>query len=299
MDNEFVFNPEEGLNIGGQNTVDLANPQDGGQDTVDLANPQTGGNTSAEPAQPQGDIRGVSKMTDADFSEYISKVSNGLMEEPSRPTPAGGAEGMAADEPKTDEKPFRTFATKEEYQNDLNERFNSRYRVKKENEEAVSELKNMAHEVYGEDLKLSEIISRVKKELIESGASQANKEPSEYEEELQIKLKAKAYEDIQNRQKEQSEVLGRWQREASELKAMVPDFDLERAMNNPDFYQSMVAGKSVAQSYINAFANKKPKERTISQNAAKSSQMGSTAKKDPSTMSDAEFRAYIDKIKNI
>ena len=88
-----------------------------------------------------------------------------------------------------------------------------------------------------------------------------------------------------------------WVRQSNALKQIIPDFDLETAFADPDFYRAVVdEHKTLAEAY--PLLKKKQPRRAISEVGNLSNGVAGNIKHDVKTMSDKEFEEYIRKIKN-
>lgn len=271
----------------------------GGQKPQDLAHLQSE-EEQAVGAQPQSaDTPNVDEMSDAEFLEYLEDITEGGAPE-SEETEEVSEEEEAAEESSEEEEPFAVFNTKEEYQKDFDERFNKRFKNVKQNEELAA-MMDIAREVYGESSDAA-LIERMKQDILNAGASKEGKNPEEYKGNLEQKKKADAYDRLMQAENDRKNIMDTWTRDAERLKEDYPDFNLEEALSDPAFRESLVnKQRSVAESLLammhRAASNKKSPERAISQNASRA-QGSSTVRKDPSKMSDAEFDKYIKNIKN-
>lgn len=89
-----------------------------------------------------------------------------------------------------------------------------------------------------------------------------------------------------------------WVRQSNALKQIIPDFDLEEAFANPDFYRAVVEEhKTLAEAYPLLKKKQQPR-RAISEVGNLSNGVAGNIKHDVKTMSDKEFEEYIRKIKN-
>lgn len=89
-----------------------------------------------------------------------------------------------------------------------------------------------------------------------------------------------------------------WVRQSNALKQIIPDFDLEEAFANPDFYRAVVEEhKTLAEAYPLLTKKQQPR-RAISEVGNLSNGVAGNIKHDVKTMSDKEFEEYIRKIKN-
>lgn len=234
-------------------------------------------------------LQDVDNMSDEEFMEYLASVSDGekpMEEQREEPAP----EEKAAPE----KKPYKSFDTKEAYQEEFNKHFSKRHKNHKEMEEVLA----LARESFGGGDDRT-VLSRLKQDLIKNAAEEHGKTAAEYEEDIELRRKASLYDEMEKEQEERKQIMNRWIEDSEKIKAVNPDFDLEEALKNPEFRENLVSkGMSVAEAAYALLNGAKPQapKRNILQNA--SSQTGSsTVRRDPSQMSDSEFRNYIAGIK--
>ena len=127
----------------------------------------------------------------------------------------------------------------------------------------------------------------------------------DYKQQSQDSIDAQKYRNEQkqaaDRDNQIAEIQQRWQRESEDLKAIVPDFDFAKAIQNKTFFDNIANGKSVSTAYLaankqNAAAAPKPQRRAIAQNGNMKGNAAGKVEANPANMSDAEFRKYIDRI---
>lgn len=95
-----------------------------------------------------------------------------------------------------------------------------------------------------------------------------------------------------------AKVIAQWQRDAMELKHLVPEFDLNEAIADPTFYEALAQGKSVFEAY--ALINKKETpapRREIYQNGQRARRGTGGSVVNPAKMSSEDFKKYIARIK--
>lgn len=94
-------------------------------------------------------------------------------------------------------------------------------------------------------------------------------------------------------------LIKQWLRDAEQLKLLVPEFDLNEATANEAFANALSEGKTVFEAYA-ATANvpKKVQREEIAQNARSARRGTGTSTHNPAKLSDKDFRAYIEKIRN-
>lgn len=269
----------------------------GGQVEADLAQLQNmSRNDGAEVAHPQGNLD-VSEMTDEQFLEYIDRARDGSTEENNivqEEAPSGAENASGGNEP----EPFMVFNSQEDYQNHFNERLDKRFKNVKQNRE-LEEVLQVARGLYDTDDD-GALLRRVKQDMLNAAAASEGKAPEELQGEIELKQKAAAFDKMREAEDGKNRIVEKWNEESERLKQQIPEFDLEKALENPDFYKGIVSGKSVAESYISAFLGNKKQSpiRTITQNAA-STTGPSSARRDPSQLSDEDFMKYIKKITEI
>lgn len=95
-----------------------------------------------------------------------------------------------------------------------------------------------------------------------------------------------------------AKVIAQWQRDAEEIKHIVPEFDLNEAIKNSEFYEALVQGKSIFEAY--ALTNKKETpepRREIYQNGQRARRGTGGSVVNPSKMSSDDFKKYIENIR--
>ena len=95
------------------------------------------------------------------------------------------------------------------------------------------------------------------------------------------------------------ELVMQWQRDAQQLKLLVPDFDLAEAVKNKEFSEALTSGATVFEAY-KAMAEppkEKPREE-IFQNARSARRGTGGASINPAKLSSSEFKKYIENIRN-
>ena len=96
-------------------------------------------------------------------------------------------------------------------------------------------------------------------------------------------------------QRRVDEIQNEWKKEEAALKNIVPNFSLEQAFENPDFYNAVVENHM---SVTEAYPLLKSNRYNISEIGNLTSGVGGYIKRDVLSMSDSEFDDYIKKIKN-
>lgn len=99
---------------------------------------------------------------------------------------------------------------------------------------------------------------------------------------------------------EKAQLIAQWQRDAEELKHLVPDFDLDEAVKNEAFYEALAEGKTVFYAYKLASERETAPapRREIMQNAQHARRGTGGSIVNPARMSREDFKKYIDNIRN-
>lgn len=94
-------------------------------------------------------------------------------------------------------------------------------------------------------------------------------------------------------------IVKEWQRDAEQLKIIVPEFDLAEAIKNKAFADALTNGATVFEAYkaMTTPPKSQPREE-IFQNARSARKGTGGAAVNPAKLSDTEFRKYIENIKN-
>ena len=101
-------------------------------------------------------------------------------------------------------------------------------------------------------------------------------------------------------ERERDELIAGWQRDAEQLKLIIPEFDLSSALKNEAFASELKNGATIFEAYAKTskMPKKEPREE-IEQNARGARRGTGTGTINPAKLSDDEFRKYINNIKNI
>jgi len=213
----------------------------------------------------------IGEMDDVAFEEYIESAKKGENEPK---TNSGKAE--PADDA---EKVYMSFKTKEDLQEFQDKTIGKRLREIREagerdseQREKLSQLLKMRYGIDDKDKAMNMLLSE-----LGEGNNKLETQP-DY---------SKKVEEIQNE----------WLRQAEALKNIVPDFDLEKAFENPEFYKSVVEEqKSLAEAY--PYIKKTAERQPIAEVGNLTNGVSGYITQDVKTMSDKEFEDYIKKIKN-
>lgn len=228
----------------------------------------------------------IDEMNDEQFEAYIKSAEDGEVQagETGAAEPAGDAEN----------KPYMSFGTKEELQEYQNQTIGGRLREIREaaerDRENISELCSLAKQRYGvsDD---DEAVSMLMGELTEHNAGNVGMSVEQYS--LMNELRAIKSEASYQRRVE--DIQNEWRRQEKALQNIVPDFSLEKAFENPDFYNSVVERHMTV---AEAYPILKRETRSISEIGNLTNGVSGYIKRDVGSMSDREFDEYIKKIKN-
>lgn len=98
---------------------------------------------------------------------------------------------------------------------------------------------------------------------------------------------------------DREQLVKQWQRDAEQLKILVPEFDLAEAVKNKAFHEALTSGATVIEAYkaMTTPPKTQPREE-IFQNARSARKGTGGTAVNPAKLSDSEFRKYIENIKN-
>lgn len=98
---------------------------------------------------------------------------------------------------------------------------------------------------------------------------------------------------------DREQLIKQWQRDAEQLKILVPEFELAEAVKNKAFYEALTGGATVIEAYkaMTTPPKSQPREE-IFQNARSARKGTGGAAVNPAKLSDSEFRKYIENIRN-
>lgn len=171
-----------------------------------------------------------------------------------------------------------------------------------DDEELLNEIKETARTVYGDK---RDAVRAMLNELKSSAAKRVGMSVEDFTERQRDRRDAQSW---RTRQRQESDIEARkkqkleeWERDTKNLKLMDPSFDFEQAMENEAFYNAIVSGKSVFEAYKTAEKEEPQRRhgrRPISQNGQIPGVGTGVSTRNPASLSSADFKAYIDKIKN-
>lgn len=234
----------------------------------------------------------IEEMDDEVFEAYIesAKNSGGEVQAAGSSGEAGPADNNAG------EGPYISFETKEDLQEYQNQTIGRRLKeIREAGEREIENVKSvleLAKARYGiSDGK--QALSRLAYELEEQNARSRGLSRGEYRAASELK----SLKDEISYQKRVSEIQNEWTRQGEALKKIVPDFNLEKAFENPEFYSRVVDRHETLAEAYQVFL-KKPPRRAISEIGNLKNGVAGNITHDVSSMSDREFEEYIRKIKN-
>lgn len=233
----------------------------------------------------------IDEMNDEEFEAYIKSAEDGSL--PNGNIPNGNlqsdklSDGKSTDvaESADDAEPYMSFATKEALQEYQDKTIGSRLREIRQSKEEIDGIYELAMQRYD---------TADKKEAMHMLQSELSAE-CDMAEEYSASDKLRALQNEIGYQRRVNDIQNEWKRQASALKNIVPDFDLEQAFENRDFYNAVVENHM---SITEAYPVLKKRSYNISEIGNITSGVNGYIKRDIASMSDKEFDDYIKKIKN-
>ena len=244
---------------------------------------QNAENQTEEVVLPQN----IEEMDEEAFDAYIQSAKQEDGEVQAEPN-SGEAEPAKDDE---ENQPYMSFMTKEELQAYQDRTIGNRLKEIREagvrEKEEFARLSQLAKERYRTDNDM-EAMTRLMEEL----------NPNPPQTNISALHEIQRLRDEMNYQKQVEGIQTDWIRQGEALKKIVPDFDLESAFENPEFYRLVVEDhQSLAEAY--PALQKKTGRRTISEIGNATNGVTGHINHDVKSMSDHEFDDYIKRIKNI
>lgn len=230
----------------------------------------------------------IEEMDDEAFDSYIESAKK-EGEEVDDAQPSGEAEPAE----NVEGKPYISFKTKEELQEYQDMTIGKRLKEIRESKNRATENLAEISELAKKKFNITndrDALSMLIEELERQNAGET-KEEYNFKKQLEYLKNEASYqqrvENIQNDWLSQSEV----------LKKIVPDFDLDEAFKNSNFYKKVVIEhQSILEAY--PVLKKKPVRRAISEIGNLTNGVSGSIRHDVASMSDREFDDYIKKIKN-
>ena len=207
-------------------------------------------------------------------------------------------------------KPYRTFATEEEYTRELDSAVSKAFdkRFKEKENEKNARILHAAKSYYGSET--DDPLTALAEDLEQRAADTAKIPVEDFRKNRQLEEDAKAYREQQQREREQQErntsIISQWERDATQLKFIEPEFDFRiELQSNPQFRQLISQGLGVIEAYAasrpqptKAEPPKQAERKPIKQNAQSPDGGTGTNTRNPANMSSAEFKQYIENIRN-
>lgn len=242
-----------------------------------------------ENANLNGEIvspRNIDEMDDEAFEAYIKSAEEGEVQ---ADTNSGTAEPAS-------ETPYMSFDTKEALQEFQDRTIGNRLREIREmgerDRERITNLCELAKQRY-QTSDGDEAVALLTSELTAKNAENAGMSAEQYSFMNEIRsLRSEA-----TYRKRVNEIQEDWKRQETALKNIVPEFDLDKAFSNPEFYSAVVENHmSIAEAYP-VLKQSRP-SYNISEIGNLTNGVSGYIKRDVASMSDREFDEYIKKIKN-
>lgn len=320
--------------------TEVAQPQPEEPKTEEVAQPQDGDVQTPE---------SISSMTSEEFEEYLRALDERFPDDEEQEAPSPQSDDSAVgdgvpDVPQSDEpeeetqehvpqtnhsnssqrsavgddalivppkqKPFRTFATEEEYTRELDSAVSKAFdkRFKEKENEKNARILHAAKSYYGSET--DDPLTALAEDLEQRAADTAKIPVEDFRKNRQLEEDAKAYREQQKREREQQErntsIISQWERDATQLKFIEPEFDFRiELQSNPQFRQLISQGMGVIEAYASsrpqptkAEPPKQAERKPIKQNAQSPDGGTGTNTRNPANMSSAEFKQYIENIRN-
>lgn len=253
----------------------------------EVAQPEGAEKPEGEVAQPE-----ALDMSDGEFQGYIKNLKNGDM--PKREEP------KQADE--KEEAPFKSFATEEEFQTFMNKTVGDRLKKSKEDAAKYADIVRRAKSIYGDD---EQAVEKLFSGAEAAAAEEEGISQEEYKAQKELERDAMAWRHSVQKEKDEQEAIRQkqdeWRKEEEDLKAVIPDFDFMRAMQNENFKNAVLNdGMSLASAYIKTQKSfvPEPKRKGVFEVGAGSQSGKAPGKVSPAEMSEADFSSYINKIRD-
>ena len=270
----------------------------------------------------------IDNMSDKEFQEYLDELALGAdsadedvlsddtpdeeTPEPEDKEPEGEPGKTEGKEEKEETAPFKTFATEDEYEAEIKKRIKSATKDKpesdKDSEKAVNRILRIAKKFYkdSED-PLDEVANELEKQYAEANNMDVDKLRDEMSTEEDADKWRAGEEKKANHEKARQDIIDKWHYDAEQLKFIDKDFDFASAVKNEKFKDALLDGKSVIEAYSlikeskkeeKPAEDKKEQRESIDQNARQALKGTGESKFNPAKLSDKDFKAYIENIKN-
>ena len=179
---------------------------------------------------------------------------------------------------------------------------------RKKNEEVTEKNEALQHEKETEDVRENEAENNNKESETDEVVISAKEyrrlkelEKKELEGSKQDETSSHSQKDDKN-----TDIISQWERDAAQLKFIEPEFDFRTELqSNPQFRQLISQGMGVIEAYaasrpekVKAEPPKQAERKPIKQNAQSPDGGTGTNTRNPANMSSAEFKQYIENIRN-
>ncbi len=275
----------------------------------------------------------IENMSDEEFNEYLERGQDADLDEDLEDL-EGEEEKTEEEEEETDldttpeddkaepeskAEPFKTFETEADYEAEVEKRVNEALKDKpkadNKDKDVIDRIKRIAKK-YFKDTKapLEDVAMELEKQYaehegIDIDTLRESMDTEDDAEKWRNSEKDKA--DKEARDKGKKDFIDKLNRDAESLKAIVSDFDLKEALKDKKFYNAILDGKSVLEAYnlmdkpekaedkpeTDEEKEEKPERKNVENGLLKAKGTGS-GRNNPATLSESEFKKYIDNIKN-
>lgn len=270
----------------------------------------------------------IDNMSDKEFQEYLDELALGAdsadedvlsddtpdeeTPEPEDKEPEGEPEKTEGKEEKEETAPFKTFATEDEYEAEIKKRIKSATKDKpesdKDSEKAVNRIIRIAKKFYKDsENPLDEVANELEKQYAEAEDMDVDELRDKMSTEEDADKWRAGEEQKANHEKARQDIIDKWNYDAEQLKFIDKDFDFASAVKNEKFKDALLDGKSVIEAYSlikeskkeeKPAEDKKEQRESIDQNARQALKGTGESKFNPAKLSDKDFKAYIENIKN-
>lgn len=284
-------------------------------------------NTSPNDAPPETEEKtfgaeDIANMSDDEFEKYLDELSlpdeegdgeatedieEGGEEENPEPEEVDG-EAMA-DDNTSDREPFRVFDSEEEYEKEVQKRIDEALSKKgNEKPKSLKKLEKIAGKLYGDsEDPISTVADELEKQYADSEGIDISDLQKKMADEEDLKAFRKEKSEKEKAESDRDSIIKKWNEEAELICHIDKDFDFKKALADKDFKNALLEGKSVHEAYkilkdseeSKHQKEKKPsKSEIIDQNGQSPRKGTGEGKMNPASLSDKDFKKYIENIKN-
>ena len=252
--------------------------------------------------------RDIESMSDDDFATYLEKVQSGTLppsdevtEDEEEADDTGDTDPQQSEAKET--KPYKVYNTHEEFQQDFDRAMGERLKKNREDMDMLTKLKIQARNFYGDSADDNAALMALLGDLTTQNADKRGIETEEYNRQTEDAEDARRWREQEARaagaQKQKNAQKERLMSDIEDVRRVVPSFDFQKAMQNETFRNAIMSGASVQTAYMmcNQPKARKPKRQSVNQVAMQAGVSGQSDY-DPSKLSDADFNAYIERLKN-